>query len=192
MARIARSLGEGYVHAVNTVLESPLQALRGEDPLGIKWVVKSMSSRRSIVVFSDDSRLTPWEQCAGGPPVQRQRYIQGMNVRVHVVGKEVYACSVRSGEVDYRYASASVTFEEIVLPVGVEQWCVDAAASEGLLFAGIDMLEANGEFCCLEINPCPGYEDYEKRAFGGRYLISEAIISLLLDLPSGGSLPTAV
>src|SRR5437763_10358430 len=67
-------------------------------------VYKSTSGIRSIVSELDDaaqSRLHLIRWC----PVQFQRYVEGMDVRVHVVGAEVFATSISSAATDYRYAA---------------------------------------------------------------------------------------
>lgn len=66
-------------------------------------VYKSMSGVRSIVRVLDDqaaAQLDAIRWC----PVQFQRYVEGMDVRVHTVGTEAFATSISSDAPDYRYA----------------------------------------------------------------------------------------
>src|SRR5262245_10915494 len=66
-------------------------------------IFKSLSGVRSIVQELDDKamgRLDLVRWC----PVQFQEFVEGVNVRVHVVGSRVFPTLIRSDAVDYRYA----------------------------------------------------------------------------------------
>src|SRR5437899_2630061 len=66
-------------------------------------IYKSMSGVRSIVqVFGDDDlkRLQNIRWC----PTQFQAFVEGTDVRVHVVGEQVFATGICSEATDYRYA----------------------------------------------------------------------------------------
>ena len=49
-------------------------------------------------------RLTTLRAC----PVQFQTWVPGTDVRVHVVGSEVFATAITTTATDYRYATARV------------------------------------------------------------------------------------
>ena len=69
-----------------------------------KVIYKSISSVRSIVQeLTEESiqRLKFISWC----PVQFQEYIDGLNVRVHVIGDRVFATSIETDFTDYRYAA---------------------------------------------------------------------------------------
>jgi glutathione synthase/RimK-type ligase-like ATP-grasp enzyme len=128
-------------------------------------IYKSISGVRSIVrKFKEEDlqRLDKIRWC----PVQFQEYIDGVNIRVHVVGNEVFPTLVRSDATDYRYAEAEMGKPaELVacdLPADSAQRCIDLAASLNLPFAGIDLkVTPEDEVFCFEVNPCPGFSYYE-------------------------------
>ncbi|MGI8418262.1 MAG: ATP-grasp domain-containing protein, partial [Nakamurella sp.] len=111
------------------------------------------------------SRLDRLRWC----PVQFQERIDGPDVRVHVVGDEVYAAIVQTTAVDYRYARAQVGADARLQPYRLpDVWarrCVSLAAELALPFAGIDLkMAADGRVVCFEANPSPGYPWYEAEA----------------------------
>lgn len=128
-------------------------------------VYKSMSGVRSIVRLLDDesqARLDAIRWC----PVQFQRYIEGIDVRVHTVGEEVFATGIRSDAPDYRYAERetgqAATLEPLDLPADIAARCTALAASLGLAVSGIDFRRTPaGEYICFEVNPCPVFSFYE-------------------------------
>jgi len=126
-------------------------------------IYKSTSGVRSIVATLDashDERLRDLESC----PTQLQQRVAGVDVRVHVVDSQLFACEVRSDAVDYRYAGRhdlEVTLQPIELPHDVAQRCFALAALTELPLAGIDLRRTSeGEWYCFEINPSPGFTYY--------------------------------
>jgi glutathione synthase/RimK-type ligase-like ATP-grasp enzyme len=127
-------------------------------------VYKSISGVRSIVTTlkEDDVRLDRIRWC----PVQFQERVAGTDVRVHVVGDEVFATRVRSTATDYRYAGEQVgamaVLEPLDLSAEVAARCVDMTAAMGLAFSGIDLRFAeDGRVICFEVNPSPGFSYFE-------------------------------
>lgn len=128
-------------------------------------VYKSASGVRSVVrTFgaADRDRLERITWC----PVQFQAYVPGTDVRVHVVGDEVFATAVRSAATDYRYAAdeglAAASLEAVELADEVADGCIRAAAALALPFAGIDLrIDANGGATFFEVNPSPAFTYYE-------------------------------
>ncbi|NER81469.1 MAG: hypothetical protein F6K42_18260 [Leptolyngbya sp. SIO1D8] len=128
-------------------------------------IYKSISGVRSIVqVFSDEDleRLEHVRFC----PTQFQVCVEGPEVRVHVVGDEVFATQVHSKATDYRYARQQIgqpaTLEPIKLDPELADRCVRLSKGLGLAFSGIDLrLSPDGLIYCFEVNPCPGYSYYE-------------------------------
>ena len=67
--------------------------------------------------------------------------------------------------------------EAAELPADVAESCIRISRDLGLSLTGIDLKETpEGEFYCLEINPCPGFIYYEKHT---GQPISEALANLL-------------
>lgn len=130
-----------------------------------RLVYKSASAVRSIVreLMADDlERLAAIGWC----PVQFQELVPGTDVRVHVVGREVFATAVESDGVDYRYATVdggTTTLRETRLPDQVADACRTLAHRLELPLAGIDLrLADEGRVVCFEVNPSPGYSYYEQ------------------------------
>ncbi len=130
-----------------------------------KLVYKSVSGVRSIVQTLEDEdwpRLERIRWC----PVQFQVYVEGTNVRVHVVDREVFATAVKTTATDYRYADrefgAETELSPFELPCEVADRCIRVARALDLPFAGIDLMQTpEGDFVCLEVNPSPAFSYYQ-------------------------------
>lgn len=128
-------------------------------------IYKSISGVRSIVQpmqDQDEARLDRIRWC----PTQFQALIEGEDLRVHVVGDQIFATAIASNVTDYRYAGRSDGGESELRPVALDEEladrCVRLAAGLGLAFAGIDLkVTPEGEVYCFEVNPCPAYSYYE-------------------------------
>lgn len=146
-------------------------------------VYKSVSGERSIVADFEDGDVARLPLLASAP-VQFQEFVAGVDVRVHVVGDEVFATCVESDAVDYRYdPTGSARMHAVELPPAVAAACVALTARLGLELAGIDLRYADdGRVVCFEVNPSPAYIVYE--AVTGQP-IAAAIARLLLDLATG-------
>jgi glutathione synthase/RimK-type ligase-like ATP-grasp enzyme len=144
-------------------------------------VYKSISGHRSIVSTIDASSLRQLERIGHGP-VQLQRWIEGLDVRVHVVGERLFATSVASSATDYRYASAEdgdVEMEPLDLPEQLGRLLVSVVAGMGLRVAGVDLRRTgDGEWQCFEVNPSPGFTYYEEHT---GQPIAEAVAQLLIS-----------
>ena len=146
-----------------------------------RLVYKSLSGIRSIVAVLDASGEARLDNVRTGP-VQLQAYVHGLDVRVHIVGEEWFACSVDSAAADYRYAGAAGTTAELSafeLPEQVGRQIVALVHGMHLLVAGVDLrLTPDGSWVCFEVNPSPGFPWYEE-ATG--HQIAEAIANLLVS-----------
>lgn len=127
-------------------------------------IYKSISSVRSIVkelTAGDLSRLARIRWC----PTQFQTFVEGINVRVHVVGQEVFATKILSEVTDYRYARQQGGEAKLTAVELDDDWadrCVQLAAALNLPFAGIDLkITPNDEVFCFEVNPSPGFSYFE-------------------------------
>lgn len=127
-------------------------------------IYKSISSVRSIVQElgpEDLKRLEHIRWC----PTQFQAFVAGTNVRVHVVGQEVYATRILSEVTDYRYAQrqgGAAELSAVELSEELAEKCRQLAAALELPFAGIDLkITPEDEVFCFEVNPSPGFSYYE-------------------------------
>lgn len=153
----------GFLVPETLITNDPHAALQFEQAHGTV-IYKSISAVRSIVqpMGEDDrNKLERIRWC----PVQFQALIPGVDVRVHVVGKELYATEIVSDVVDYRYArkkGGNAQLRAIELPPEVAERCVALAARLDLAFVGVDLkITPDGEVYCFEVNPCPAFSYFE-------------------------------
>ncbi len=133
-----------------------------------KVVYKSMSGVRSVVQLlggGDLGRLERVRWC----PVQFQAFVDGTDVRVHVVGEEVFATGIRTTATDYRYAHRDFGGESELFPMQIDadiaERCVHLSQALGLPFSGIDLrVTPTGEYVCFEVNPSPAFSYFEEHS----------------------------
>jgi glutathione synthase/RimK-type ligase-like ATP-grasp enzyme len=127
-------------------------------------IYKSVSYIRSIVQTLEDKDLDRLERvrCC---PTQFQEFIEGVNVRVHTLGSQVFATAIHTPVTDYRYAyleGQQERLEATELDEEVAAKCVALSAALGLHLAGVDLkITPEGRVYCLEVNPCPAFGYYE-------------------------------
>jgi hypothetical protein len=139
-------------------------------------VVKALSGVRADARLVQAEEFIDFDPATG--PVHLQRWLEGDDVRAHVVADRVLALRIRSRAVDYRRANDAV-YEEVDLPSDLEASLVRATVECGLGFAGWDFkLTPEGDFWCLEANPMPGYDLYDRKLDAR---ISESLLKALLD-----------
>jgi RimK-like ATP-grasp domain len=146
------------------ITNDPTKAIEFIDSHG-EVIFKSISGVRSIVqtvTTEDRERLEHIRMC----PVQFQVRVPGTDVRVHVIGSEVFATEIQSIAIDYRYSVRQTdTIPEmraITLSEHVRQQCVSLTQSLGLEFSGIDLLIGDdGTVTCFEANPSPAFSYFE-------------------------------
>lgn len=125
-------------------------------------IYKSTSAIRSIVARvtpeMKESRLSAIAAC----PTQFQAYIAGTDVRVHVVGDDVFACEISTTATDYRYpGDAEVTRKRIELPKDIAERCRTCTKQLGLVVAGIDLRQTKQDWVCFEVNPSPAFSYFD-------------------------------
>jgi len=127
-------------------------------------IYKSISGVRSIVqelTPGDMDRLDQIRWC----PTQFQAFVEGTNIRVHVIGQQILATRIETGATDYRYArrqGGAAELSAAELNDELSEKCVRLAEALELPFAGIDLkITPAGEVFCFEVNPSPGYPYYE-------------------------------
>jgi len=173
----------GFLTPRTLVTTDPEQALAFFHSCRRRIIYKSLSGVRSIVRRLEDKDL-PRLELVRNCPTQFQEVVEGVDIRVHVVGEDVFATELKSEASDYRYASStgdSLTARAIDIPPDLASACVRLTKSSGLTLSGIDLRKtADDKYYCFEMNPSPGFIFYE-RATGQP--ISEAVAKLLLGGP---------
>ena len=157
----------------------PDEAVTFYEACGKNVIFKSLSSVRSIVrrlEEGDLARLDRVKNC----PTQFQEVVEGVDIRVHTVGDEIFATELISDASDYRYAARdghSLTARPIEVPPEVASACLGLTKACGLVVAGIDLRRtSDGQYYCFEVNPSPGFIFFERMA---GQPISEAVAKLL-------------
>lgn len=128
-----------------------------------KAIVKAISGIRADTRIVDSKEFLEFTPAQG--PVHLQKFIAGYDVRVHVVGDHYQAELVKCPGVDYRLDhDLSEHFPNHQIPNYLAQQIFRATKAFGLEFAGWDFkLTDAGEYYCLEANPMPGYDGYDRR-----------------------------
>jgi glutathione synthase/RimK-type ligase-like ATP-grasp enzyme len=103
---------------------------------------------------------------------------------VTVIGEKLLVVKIRSAEgtmpnLDWRTQKDGLSFEPCSLPSDLGQKCISLVESLGLLFGAIDLVERDGEFFFLEINP-NGEWGWLQKPTG--MPIAETMCDLLVDL----------
>ena len=95
-------------------------------------------------------------------PVLFQERVDGVSVRVYVVGgKCVAAAEIHSSELDYRRKEDAVIATS--LSKAEERASIDAARACAMSFAGVDLIRGAKTFHVLECNPSPMFAVFEKK-----------------------------
>lgn len=89
------------------------------------------------------------------PAIFQRALISKVDYRVTVIGSRVFATRIDVPEevLDWRTAKTDVFFTLCNLPKDVENLCRQYVTVANLSFGAIDLVESNGEFYFLEINP---------------------------------------
>jgi glutathione synthase/RimK-type ligase-like ATP-grasp enzyme len=139
-------------------------------------IVKTISGIRANTRLVNVNELEVFQTSTG--PVHLQRYIPGLDIRAHAVGPHVHAELIKSDSEDYRKGDCN-KFSAFELPDSMITKIVNATTTMGILFAGWDFkVTEQGEYWCLEANPMPGYDGYDRRLYGR---ITDSLLELLND-----------
>jgi len=149
-----------------TIVTNDPAAVRAFNERHRHVIYKSTSSVRSIVRMLDDAAMERLDQVRA-LPTQFQQFIEGDNVRVHVVGDAVFAARIVSEAVDYRYAGRDgleVDMLSFRPPESIADRCRALSRNLALPFCGIDFkVQPDGHYVCFEVNPSPAYSYYQEQ-----------------------------
>lgn len=127
-------------------------------------IFKSISSVRSIVRELSDVKILDLEKVRY-LPTQFQEYVDGINLRVHIVGEDIFATEVHTRATDYRYVEGEdqeINMVPIKLSTEIESRCFKLSRILNLPLCGIDLMRTSeGDYYCFEVNPSPGYSYYQ-------------------------------
>jgi len=160
----ARLIAAGGLGVPTTLVTNDPEAVRAFRAAHGRIVFKSISGIRSIVREVDDAAMARVDRIRD-LPTQFQARVSGTDVRVHVVGTDVFPTRIASTALDYRYAARdglSCDLEPCVLAPEIEAACVSVATALDLPLAGIDLrIGDEAEVTCFEVNPMPAFSFFE-------------------------------
>lgn len=144
-------------------------------------IYKSISGLRSSVGKVDDITNDETKQIT--TPIIVQNYIEGDDVRVHVIGQSCIATIARGSKlVDYRDPGSDVKYSSIDVPTNLHKLMVNYSATAGVALSGFDFkIGSDGVWHCLEMNPAPTFATYELST--GQQISTEIIRSAISGAP---------
>jgi hypothetical protein len=149
---VARACG---FRVPDSLLTNDREQLRAFSDRHGRVIYKAAGGARTLTGLLDPAdarRLERLSTC----PTYFQKYIAGSNVRVHIVGSQVYAVEITSDAVDYRRHILKMVPTR--LPEPIAAGCLAVTQALGLLLTGIDLIRApDGEWYFLEANTSPGF-----------------------------------
>jgi glutathione synthase/RimK-type ligase-like ATP-grasp enzyme len=121
------------------------------------------------------------------PSIFQESILPKIDHRVTVIGEEVFPVRIEAEEdaeipVDWRTEKDDVRFIEDDLPIEVEELCRTYVDVAGLQFGAIDLVERDGEYVFLEINP-NGEWGWLQKPWG--VPIAETLSDFLIQLDGG-------
>ncbi len=128
-----------------------------------KYIVKSLSGIRSIVVENDE--FSSWDQQnLNNLPVLFQEKADGNDLRVHVIADQVFAETFpNKTRVDYRYDTSFFNMSSVEsLDTTLKDFVIDVSRHEQNELMGIDFIQADNTYTVLEANPSPGWSAYHE------------------------------
>ncbi len=183
--RVAQDAGLRIPHTLIT--NDPDEARRFVDARGYRDVIyKAFSAterdwRETRLLRPDELALLDNVRYA---PVIFQEYVRAQyDVRVTVVGDELFAAAIHSQDteypVDFRMDMANARIEAVSLPDEVQDGLRDLMARLGLVYGAIDMrLTPDEKYVFLEINPAGQWLFVEQQT---RQPIAAALAGVLRD-----------
>ncbi|MDP8225648.1 MAG: hypothetical protein P9L99_19975 [Candidatus Lernaella stagnicola] len=92
------------------------------------------------------------------PSIYQQALFQKTDYRVTVIGKKLFSVRIDSGEnqevnLDWRTQKDGLEFKRCSIPDDIADLCVKLVLENDLYFGAIDIVEHEGRFWFLEVNP---------------------------------------
>ena len=134
---------------------------QGDQTVAIKGLDTVLVRQDDVETFGYTSLLetkaAERAHLSSAPLVAQQALTEKLDLRVTVVGDQVFCSSVtctgRPIPGDWRLAKEGATFQRYELPVEIETKCVQLTQTLGLVFGAIDLAVQDGTYYFLEINP---------------------------------------
>lgn len=134
---------------------------------GGKLIAKSLYSplieepTQDYFIFTTEikeSDLKNHKQLKITPVIFQEPLVPKVDYRVTVIADKVLAAKIEkqkdvTDELDWRTQKDGLNFVRCALPKKIEMLCQDYIKASGLIFGAIDLVEYNGEYVFLEVNP---------------------------------------
>jgi glutathione synthase/RimK-type ligase-like ATP-grasp enzyme len=158
-----------------------IKAMGGEATIFKAFLAMHEAWRETRIVESQDLDRLDLVRYA---PVIFQQYIEGVDLRITIVGSTVFTAEIDARETRYPFDMRMVIGEAAVrptkLPEEVQQAVLRLQRRLGLYYGAIDMRRTlNGEYIFFEVNPAGQWLFVEQRT---GMPISRAIADLLAEL----------
>ena len=117
-------------------------------------------------------------------PTIFQEAIDGkVDYRVTIIGNSCFAARIESPDeesvpIDWRLASKRLRYVPVTLPSEIERKCLKLVSDLKLVFGAIDLIEKDGKFYFLEINPNGEWGWLQKDA---NFPIADALADMLIE-----------
>ena len=110
--------------------------------------------------------------------VQFQEKLDGVDIRVYVIGDKIFPAEIRAKTVDFRDDN-SAEIVPVSLPENICNQCLKIMDKFKLKYTGIDIkTKSNGEYVFIEANPAPMFTFFEKKS---GYPITETLCDFLIN-----------
>jgi glutathione synthase/RimK-type ligase-like ATP-grasp enzyme len=161
---IANDIGFSVPNAqITNNLQSAREVADSHQTIGKPLREALLSGESESVMFTTRLKtLTEADRAslALAPIIVQQEIIKKFDIRVTVVGQEIFAAAIWSQanpetEVDWRHGSRTDLKHELIdLPADLTHKCIEITQTLGLTFGAIDLIcDSNDKFWFLEINP---------------------------------------
>lgn len=152
-------------------------------------IFKGVSNVASFVQLLEDKHLSRLNHAAYSP-TQFQEYINGADIRVHIIGDLGFAVRIESSGIDYRHEILSdkkIKASIYKMQDDPMTSCISITKDLGLVVSGIDFKEtSDGHLIALELNPYPQFTFYE--AISGQPLTQSIIENLVSNRISNSNI----
>ncbi len=123
------------------------------------------------------------------PTIFQEAIEDKVDYRVTVVGNDCYPVKIESTDnmaipIDWRLAQKRLRYAPFDIPDDLENKCVKLVKDLGLIFGAIDLVERDGKFYFLEVNPSGEWGWLEKEA---KLPIAETLVNILSKGNEGAS-----
>ena len=136
-------------------------AARGDDVVAVKGLDTVLVRQDDVETFGYTSLVEAASaenaHLASTPLVAQQALTNKLDLRVTVIGNQVFCCAVKHGnqpiQGDWRLAKSGAKFQPYEMPQDTASMCVQLTKELGLVFGAIDLAVQDGIYYFLEINP---------------------------------------